>query len=284
MIQDRRGFVVVSLVCATGLSHAAVSGCSGGDATGSSDGGVSDAGPGADAADATGRDAATADGALAAVPDGAPGDAGTISIDSGGDAGSCSISAIDFGAPVDASVSAANITQVTTRSGNDFIDWGQTAASLTTFPTPRCVTSNGGLSAAIVNPTGKAFADQQGNPWAGNFAPADRLLCSGQLTTTAPITIVFASPVSGVGAQMGSDLISSAAVPFIENMVLFGTSGQILATFTAAGVMDTAADNSAVYIGAVDTSAEIQAVQFFISGSSNGLNDAYCLNRLSLQH
>lgn len=199
----------------------------------------------------------------------------------------CPVAPYTAPAPADdasTSVSSASITQASARGGSDYFDWSQLpGGSLGRSPTPLCVTSNAGLAATISNPTGAVFKDIQGSPWAGNFAPNDNLLCSGQITMTGPITITFATPVSGVGAQMGADLISGTAVPFVEQMVLFGTSGQTLATFVATGMMDTAADNSAVYIGATDGMADIKAVEFFISGAENALNNAYCLNRLSIQ-
>jgi hypothetical protein len=44
---------------------------------------------------------------------------------------------------------------------------------------------------------------QQGNGWAGNFAPNDFVLWTGG--ANGPITISFASPVFGAGAQIQSN-------------------------------------------------------------------------------
>lgn len=177
---------------------------------------------------------------------------------------------------------AGTITQTTVRAGNDYIDWSQLPPPITVINGPAAVVSNGGLHATVSNAAGSFFTDQQGNPWLGNFAPDDFLIGSGQITMTGNMLITFAKPVFSIGAQMGMDLVSSTPVPFTENLVLFDSSNHMLAALTAQGYMDDHADNSAVWIGASDTVAEIASAEFFITNGSGLFPDAYALNRVSI--
>jgi hypothetical protein len=143
---------------------------------------------------------------------------------------------------------AGSLTLVTSRSemdGNDLIDWGQLPGpTLTIFSTPVSVISNGGMGATLTTSVGTVFKDQQGSPWQGNFALGDHLVGMGQLTPSIPMDITFAQSVSGLGAQLGYDIISATPFPFTEALNLYDG-----ASF--------AADNSAVFIGATDTPARL---------------------------
>jgi hypothetical protein len=180
----------------------------------------------------------------------------------------------------------AGSTQVASRAalgGNDLIDWGQLAPSIAVLTNPVDVTSTGGLGAVVNGGGGNIFTDQQGNPWDGNFAPGDFLIGTGQVNAAAPIDITFAHPVSGFGAQMGYNLISGAPVAFTEEIKLFDVGGGMIADYTATGEMDTAADNSAVFIGALDTTADIARVEFSTPTTGiGGVDGSFAINQVSL--
>ena len=177
----------------------------------------------------------------------------------------------------------AGIVQTTARSGNDFIDWGQLPPPITVLSSPVAVTSNLGLGVTVTNASGLFFTDQQGNPWDGNFAPGDFLSASGQFTPVGAMFITFARPVLGVGTQMGLNVVSDAPVPFTEHLVLFDSSNNQLASFTAKGFTDNHADNSAVWIGAIDSIAAIKTAEFYITGAeTEPFGNAYAFNRVSI--
>jgi len=180
---------------------------------------------------------------------------------------------------------AGTITPVGSRAalgGNDLIDWTQLPPSITVVPTPVSVVSDHGLGAVVTSPSGAVFSDQQGNPWAGNFAPGDRLVGTGQIVPSAPILITFADPVKAVGAQMGYDIISAVPFPFTETLDLFGSAHNLLASFSVPGFMDDAADNSAVFIGATDTVAEIASAEFFTPTTTGPVPGGFTINQVSL--
>ena len=65
------------------------------------------------------------------------------------------------------------VSLVTSRSelnANDSINSSQ-GPSLTIFPTPLGVLSEGGIAATLSTSAGTLFKDQQGSPGQGNFAP-----------------------------------------------------------------------------------------------------------------
>jgi hypothetical protein len=170
------------------------------------------------------------------------------------------------------------VTSRAALGGNDYIDWGQLPPSITPVPTPLSVVSNGGLGATLGNSQGAVFSDQQGNPWNGNFAPGDHLVGTGDVTPFAPIEITFATPVRGVGAQMGFDIIAAPGSPyyFTEVLTLYDSAHNQIGQFVAAGVMDTANDNSAVFIGALDSTADIKYAEFNALPEGPG----FAINRL----
>jgi hypothetical protein len=185
-----------------------------------------------------------------------------------------------------ASALAGTITLVTDRSelnGNDEIDWAQLPGpTLTIFPTPVSVLSNHGMGATLTTGAGTVFKDQQGSPWQGNFAPGDYLIGMGQLTPSVPIDITFAHPVSGVGAQLGYDIISTTPFSFTEALNLYDAAHILLASLTVSGFMDNGADNTAVFIGAMDTAGEIASAEFSTPTSTGPFPGAFTINQVSL--
>jgi hypothetical protein len=181
---------------------------------------------------------------------------------------------------------AGTVSLVTSRSelrGDDSIYWGQLPGpTLTIFPTPVTVVSNGGIEAKLTTSVSTVFKDQQGSPWQGNFAPGDYLIGMGQLTPSVPIEIGFAHPVSGVGAQFGYDIISATPFPFIEALNLYDGAHNLLASFTVSGFMDNAADDSAAFIGAIDTAEEIASAEFFTPTMTGPFAGAFTINQVSL--
>ena len=171
------------------------------------------------------------------------------------------------------------ITQVASRDAlgaNDFIDWSQLPQPYQPIPDSVSVTSNNGMSAQVNNLStapGALYSEVQGHFWQGNFAPGDFLL-----EADGSFEITFAQPVSGAGAQMGYDRCNCT---FFEHLVLYDAGHNVLASLTATGLESGAGDDSAVFIGAIDTVAEIKSVRFFANNAITD-NDAFAINRLSL--
>jgi hypothetical protein len=136
---------------------------------------------------------------------------------------------------------------------------------------PLTVVSNGGISATVSQPGDQQLErrDQTTGGWAGNFAPGDRLLWNGNLSAT--ISITFATPVSGAGAQIQRDVFA----PFTVTLTAFDLGGATLASFSRSGQSSSLGDGSAIFLGVTNDAANIARITYAVE---QGL----ALNRLDL--
>jgi PEP-CTERM motif len=152
------------------------------------------------------------------------------------------------------------VTSATALAPNDSIDWGQLGPDSTSLPSSTAVTSANGLAATVTtaDPTGLLRVDE-GLSWIGNFTIGDHLITNNQ-SSFFGLTIGFASPVSGAGAQIQLD----GAGPFTATIEAFSGTNS-LGTFTENGLSTALEDGSAIFIGVLDTKAEITSIVFGIN-------------------
>jgi PEP-CTERM motif len=174
-----------------------------------------------------------------------------------------------------ASASIVGVTDPGSLGANDFIDWGQLGDAGTAVSSPASVTSNNGLdaTASTDDPAGFIRLDQD-NGWNGNFSSGDALL-NNNSETLFPLTITFASPIFGAGAniQMDNPATFTAQIEAFNGATSLGT-------FTEDGVSNGNADGSAIFIGLLDDTQEITSITFTLTASS-GSND-FAINALQL--
>lgn len=148
---------------------------------------------------------------------------------------------------------------VTSRSalgGTDFIDWADAGASFTQVTNPFAINSNGGLNVNVSKPSPGPFERRdEGNGWAGNFAPGDALMWTND--TAGPMSLSFSSLVFGGGAQIQQDSYGA----FTAVISAYDSGGNLLASFTLAGNGTSGEDNSAIFIGILDTVADISRIE-----------------------
>jgi hypothetical protein len=174
---------------------------------------------------------------------------------------------------------SAGVTVVSSASAlaaNDSIDWGQLGPDSTSLPGSIVVTSANGLSASVTtdDPTGLVRVDE-GTSWTGNFTVGDQLINNNQFSFS-PLRIAFESPVSGAGAQIQLD----AAGPFTATIEAFSGTTH-LGTFTEEGLSTSLEDGSAIFIGVLDTVAEITSIVFGIDNPPSFGGD-FAIDTLSL--
>lgn len=157
-------------------------------------------------------------------------------------------------APAQAGISLA--TSAGALGANDSIGWGQAGPSFTVLNSPFSVTSTGGLGASVSSAGGVFERRDQNNGWAGNFAPGTNLLWNQG--AGPDITLSFASPVSGAGAQIQANDFGA----FTAQIMAYDLANTLLGTVTLAGNSTVAGDNSAIFIGALSTSADISKIVF----------------------
>jgi hypothetical protein len=168
--------------------------------------------------------------------------------------------------PAEAQVSVISVlpqfTEDTSVPSNptDTFDWSTLGATDTDITTPASVTSDGGLSATVLNGGGtlEQVDEEYEVLWAGNFAPGATLLWNQGNQNN--ITIDFNSPVQGAGAQIMADYYGS----FTAQIDIYGSANNLLATFTENGESNGDNDNSAIYLGAHSTNgaADIYSISF----------------------
>ena len=97
--------------------------------------------------------------------------------------------------------------------------------------------------------------------WDGNFAPGTIVLWD--YGVGPQILVTFSTPVRGAGAQIGSDGYG----PFTAQIIAYASNGDVLASFTENGANTETYDNSAIFIGALDSISDIAAIQFDLTSA-----------------
>lgn len=112
---------------------------------------------------------------------------------------------------------------------------------------------------------------------ATNFSKGDFVLLSGlkpgpppAVGNPGPITLSFAKPVLGAGAQIAVDDTAN----FIGTVSAFDREGQLLGAFSAPGASSLALDNSALFLGVLEDQPKIAKLEFksSIPARAMGLN------------
>jgi hypothetical protein len=186
-----------------------------------------------------------------------------------------------FGVFLSSQATSAAVTKVVSRASlgaNDFIDWSQLGEAVNFVRSGSSVTSSLGLTGSIFNPSystnpdyGFRRVDQGSGGWNGNFKGEDALLFSNY--KSGPIVIDFNNPVFGAGAQIQSHfgIGSPTGVGFTAYLKVYGADDTtLLATYSESGVSNNYADDTAVFLGALDTTAEIGKIEYYISQTGSG--------------
>lgn len=172
--------------------------------------------------------------------------------------------------PTDLSIFLPNTFEVTSQAGRSV---GVTIPSPekppTTSPDPDTI------SPSFV------FQTMSGTGIETNFADGDFILFTGLALgppptagNPGPITLTFAEPILGAGAQIAA----GAVFDFDATLTAFDSQGQVLGSFTAPGTSSEALDNSSLFLGAVDEQPRIASLEF----SSSLPDRAIGINQLDL--
>jgi hypothetical protein len=176
----------------------------------------------------------------------------------------------------------ASSIQLTARPATtDIVNWGQlgTPPSLT-FTTPQNFTSSSGDILGTVYFNGTLTLVQEccigdtGN-FDGDFAPGDLVIVTSLGT---PLSIKSYEPVQAVGAQIQDNKIGD----HFTAVILAFNGDTLLATFTAAGYSGEAGDNSNVFLGVQDSTADITEIVYLIVDSDPSTPQNVAINQLSV--
>jgi hypothetical protein len=163
--------------------------------------------------------------------------------------------------------------------GNEFIDWAVLGPTGTKVINSFLTSANGGLDITVSMPTGQFFErHDQGSTWLGNFAPGDALIFT--FASTGPISLLFDTPIFGVGAQIQTPALG----PFTGFITAFDTNNATLGSFSLNGSSTTTVqgggDNSAIFLGLRDTTASISRIEF--GANQEGAPSNFAINRLDI--
>jgi hypothetical protein len=165
-------------------------------------------------------------------------------------------------------------------AGSDFIDWAQLGPDGSLSAPLVDVLSDGGAGATLMalNADNTRRVDQ-GLGWGGNFAPGDALVAHFTAAAVpAAFSLEFDTDVAAVGAQ----LQRSAFGAFLGHIGVFDGDGLLLETWSKPGFSNSAADDSAVFLGIERVQGDIRSVRFFME-SLPGANNSFALNRIDFR-
>jgi hypothetical protein len=181
-------------------------------------------------------------------------------------------------------VFAANVAiaaQINNRSGiigTDALNWhsapGSGGSSFTT-------STVNGIGVTVSGTASMTFATQVGPGSCGtypvNFAPCDRTLLNGNVSFSNPITLSFATLVSGGGAQFAD---AATYGPIVARLTAYDSLGNVLESYTRNGVTNGNADDSAIFLGIQRSQADIAKLEFNLTSSSTFF--FFGINRVSV--
>jgi hypothetical protein len=185
---------------------------------------------------------------------------------------------LTLGLPFVAKAGLVLVSNPADLAANDSVDWGQLGPDGAVSPSPTVVLSATGLAITVAtdDPNGLLRLDE-GNGWIGNFLPGEMLLTNNS-ATYSPLTFNFATPVSGVGANIQRDPRGTfkATVSAYAGTTLLGT-------FTEDGESNDFEDGSAIFLGIKGTELVITRVVFgLVTATPPEPNADFAINSLRI--
>jgi hypothetical protein len=151
------------------------------------------------------------------------------------------------------------VTSAAALGANDFVDWGAPEPKPFFYP---ATSTNGGVSVLAFDNTAGVTVYSQGVGWNGNFAPGAHVLSDNNDTA---LEIDFDSlSVRGVGFQVQA----RAPGPFTAQLSTYDFNDNPIGIYTLSGNSTAANDNSAIFIGALDTTADIRKLTINVGGGA----------------
>ena len=182
--------------------------------------------------------------------------------------------AVFAGAAAPAHAGLSLVTSVGALGANDSIDWGQLGPTFTVLSSPQSVTSAGGLGAVVSSAGGVFERRDEMNGWAGNIgAEGTALLWNQQVGPD--ITLTFAHPVFGAGAQIQADYYGGFTAQILAS------NGAVLGSFTENGTSD-CCSNTAIFIGLLSTTANIASIEFTLTAAAYDTTSDFAIGPVAL--
>jgi hypothetical protein len=183
-----------------------------------------------------------------------------------------------------ASLAQAATIQVSSLSGNDYVDWGQArvvdgSGMAHGVASPLTVTSNLGRTAVLAD--GVAFTGLVEGPdsdWTGNFLVGENVLITADNANLFPIDpstglptlnpaavassfeVDLATAVAGLGLQISANRFGD----FLASLEVYDSGNVLLGLFNVSGRLDGAEDGGAPFLGALSETNDIARAVFTV--------------------
>jgi len=164
------------------------------------------------------------------------------------------------------------VTSRLSLGGNDYYDWGDFGSQFTIVSSGTSILSDDGLQAIVGNPSGQFQRLNQGSGWVGNFALGDELLWTN--FTVGPMSITFAAPVYGAGAQIQRNSFGA----FTATIRFYDSADSLLTSFALGGNSNSNQDNSAIFLGGLDTAPMIKRIEY----SVDNVTQDFAINQINI--
>ena len=116
---------------------------------------------------------------------------------------------------------------------------------------------------AVVTGDGPFYGATDKIDFHSSFSPGDKLLYNGG---SGPITFTFNTGLSAIGTQFSANSsYAGTPFPFTAEIQTFGKNGNPLAAFTEVGSATDTEDNSAIFLGVQDATADIYSATFSLT-------------------
>ncbi len=156
----------------------------------------------------------------------------------------------------------------TTNPGDfeDTVDWCQFGCAAGNFATPQPWLSAGGATGLVglSEPSENFYNFKQGTSWSGNFPDGMGMIYNGSAYGNTPVPIALTFDAANYGA--GAWITSNTYGPFTATITLYDADYQELGSYTMDGVMGGPGEGSPLFLGLMDTSAEVWAAEFVAYG------------------
>lgn len=141
--------------------------------------------------------------------------------------------------------------------------------------------SNGGITGSVGRENAGDLERRNENPpaggWNGNFAPGDRLIWTNNIA--GAMLIDLDTSVAGLGANIQMDRLVGLFDATIE---VYDAANNLLASFTIQGDSNNGHDGTAVFIGVLSDSANIDHIVLFTDQARTRQQDDFAINQLDL--
>ncbi len=176
-----------------------------------------------------------------------------------------------------ASAQISLVTNLASLSANDTSDWSILGADFTSITGPINTLTTGGSAFTVANLNNDFERRDQGSGWSGNFVPGDVLLWN-RASTNGAMVIDNSSLISGAGFNIQANNFG----PFTAQINVYGLGNLLLGSVSLVGNSTSDGDGSAIFLGFLSTSLNVDRFEISIDLAAGGPGD-FAINDINFK-